>query len=301
MTLLVGDSLSAPPPGSTTSGDLYVDLQTKTMWMGVDAAVDPSEAVLISDIMSIQPAINTMGATAKSYTDSQIATRAPTVHTHTSTQITDFNAAVLAITGSGGGAFFPGFVAMYSGPMANIGVGPLAGWTLCDGSNGAPDLRDKFVMGAGNLPPGRTNSLTSAITDTVAAHKHAIQSHVLTQAEMPVHAHAVTASGSGSGGTDGQGTHTHGITLNAGDGGIANTVGTGGLGSGAGNRATDGAGFHSHNVSVSVNVSGATDNRGSGGGHNHEEDLAGAHSHVTTQAQIRETIPYLTLAYIMKL
>jgi hypothetical protein len=30
-------------------------------------------------------------------------------------------------------------------------------------------------------------------------------------------------------------------------------------------------------------------------------DLAGAHSHTTSQAQLREAMPYLTLAFIMKL
>ena len=61
------------------------------------------------------------------------------------------------------------------------------------------------------------------------------------------------------------------------------------------------AGNHGHNVSVNVNISGSTDNRGSGAGHVHDTDLQGAHSHITTQAQLRETMPYLTLAFIMKL
>jgi hypothetical protein len=296
------ESLDAPPPGSTAAGDLYVDLQTRTMWMGVDTAFDPAGAVLISDIMAIQPAIDSMGVIAKGYTDQQILTRAPKVHQHVAADVTDFDAAVhAAVAGGGTGGFFPGFIGMYSGPMSNIGTGIYAGWALCDGSNGTPDMRDRFVLGAGNRAPGVVNTLSLATTDVTPAHKHAIQSHVLTQAEMPVHAHAVSASGSGSGGTDAQGVHTHGITLNAGDGGIANTVGTGGLGSGAGNRPTDAAGNHAHNVSVSVNVSGATDNRGGGAGHNHEEDLAGAHSHIVSQSQLREALPYLTLAYIMKL
>ena len=42
-----------PAPGSTTPGDLYVDLQSRTMWLGVDPAVDPAEAVLISDMIGL--------------------------------------------------------------------------------------------------------------------------------------------------------------------------------------------------------------------------------------------------------
>ncbi len=39
-----------------------------------------------------------------------------------------------------------GVIVMWSGASDNIP----AGWVLCDGSNGAPDLRDRFIVGAGN-------------------------------------------------------------------------------------------------------------------------------------------------------
>lgn len=39
-----------------------------------------------------------------------------------------------------------GLIAIWSGAIVNIP----AGWTLCDGTAGTPDLRDKFVVGAGN-------------------------------------------------------------------------------------------------------------------------------------------------------
>ena len=225
---LVGDSLSAPPPGSTASGDLYVDLQTRTMWMGVDQVIDPAGAVLISDIMSIQPAINASLAIAQQYTDTKLTGYSVIGHKHVAADVTDFDAAVHAAMAGGGGSggFFPGFVGMYSGPMANIGVGPLAGWALCDGSNGTPDMRDRFVLGAGNRATGVINTLTQATTDVIPAHKHVAVSHVLTQAEMPVHAHAVSGSGSGSGGTDGQGDHQHYFG--------ASYIGDGGRGEGAG-------------------------------------------------------------------
>jgi len=300
MTSLVGDSLSAPPPGSTAAGDLYVDLQTKTIWMGVDTSIDASGAVLISDIMSIQPAINTSTASANSYTDTKIAGCAPKVHTHLHTDITDFTAAVQAVVGGSSGPFAPGMIIMYSGPLVNIGVGPLTGWALCNGTNGTPDLRDKFVLGAGNRATGIANTQTSASTNTVAAHNHNVQYHAITQAEMPSHNHGVTASGSGSGSTDTQGSHQHAPQL----GNFIVAGGAGGAGSGAGYQqsgATAAAGAHSHNVSVNVNVSGATDVRGSDNGHTHGMDLAGAHLHTVAQSELRETMPYLTLAYIMKL
>lgn len=39
-----------------------------------------------------------------------------------------------------------GGIILWSGSIANIP----AGWYLCDGNNGTPDLRDRFVVGAGN-------------------------------------------------------------------------------------------------------------------------------------------------------
>lgn len=38
-----------------------------------------------------------------------------------------------------------GIIAEWHQPIVDIP----AGWTLCDGTNGTPDLRDKFIRGAG--------------------------------------------------------------------------------------------------------------------------------------------------------
>jgi len=52
-----------------------------------------------------------------------------------------------------------------------------AGWTLCNGTNGAPDLRDKFLVGAGNsYTIGNTGG-----ANTVA----------LTMDQMPKHSHSI--------------------------------------------------------------------------------------------------------------
>src|SRR5499426_1727930 len=132
---------TAPPPGTASPGDLYVDLQSKSLWLGVDVAVDPTGFVLISDIVAMQDEIDGAVVEANAYTDSQITTRAPTVHNHTAAQITDFTSAVTSVVAS-----IPefnwvhGMVMMYSGSLADIGAGDLAGWALCDGSNGTPDL-----------------------------------------------------------------------------------------------------------------------------------------------------------------
>lgn len=56
-----------------------------------------------------------------------------------------------------------GVIVMWSGLLANIP----AGWQLCDGSNGTPDLRSKFLKGAApGANPGATGgNLTHTHTD----------------------------------------------------------------------------------------------------------------------------------------
>lgn len=56
-----------------------------------------------------------------------------------------------------------GGIIMWSGNIASIP----AGWYLCDGNNGTPDLRDQFIVGAKQDDSGtaKTN-LTGALTQT---------------------------------------------------------------------------------------------------------------------------------------
>lgn len=64
-----------------------------------------------------------------------------------------------------------GLISMWSGAIQNI---PL-GWVLCNGQNGTPDLRDRFIVGAGNK---------YLIGDTGGFEKVN-----LTIAQMPTHSH----------------------------------------------------------------------------------------------------------------
>lgn len=75
-----------------------------------------------------------------------------------------------------------GAICWWSGSEASIP----AGFSLCDGTNGTPNLQDRFVVGAGgNYAKGATggaNIVTTTATITVAGHS-------LTAAEMPKHTH----------------------------------------------------------------------------------------------------------------
>jgi len=306
-------TFAAPPPGSAKPGNLYADLQSRTLWLGVDPSVDPAAAVLISDIVALQTEIDGAVLEAKAYTDTQITTRAPTVHTHVAAQITDFNSAVAGVIGSiPGFNWVRGMIMMYSGSLAEIGVGELSGWALCDGSNGTPNLRDRFIIGAGNKVPGSTNPAASFNVAVGGAHVHTINGVALTVAQMPYHSH---------GSTTGYMSHDHSHYISmytnwAGDHNHPNGYsGTnvpdeGGWSykaAGAdGSSYTGVAGAHQHLIQGSTG--GASSNHyhsiaaeGGGGSHTHTESFTGDHTHAITSAQLRDSMPYYALAFIMKL
>lgn len=97
-------------------------------------------------------------------------------------------------------AFVVGQVIMWYGAALSIPDG----WALCNGANGTPDLRNRFIVGAGstyNL--GATGGGGSATTSSDGNHAHggSTDAHTLTTAEMPSHTHSmpnvVTYPGSG--------------------------------------------------------------------------------------------------------
>ncbi len=71
-----------------------------------------------------------------------------------------------------------GSIVIWSGTIADIP----STFRLCDGTNGTPDLRDKFVRGIPNAVafPGSTGGNTE---------------HVLTESEMPNHTHTLFDAG----------------------------------------------------------------------------------------------------------
>lgn len=85
-----------------------------------------------------------------------------------------------AVSGAGIPA---GVIVMWSGTASAIP----SGWALCNGQNGTPDLRDRFVVGAGS-------------SYAVGA-KGGEASHTLTVEEMPRHSHSVSSLSSTSSGS----------------------------------------------------------------------------------------------------
>ena len=88
-----------------------------------------------------------------------------------------------------------GVILMWSGSVATIPVG----WALCDGTGGTPDLRDKFIVGAGtggSYGVGDTGGATSATSTAAGAHDHSGNTggHALDITEMPKHRHYTFAT-----------------------------------------------------------------------------------------------------------
>lgn len=177
-----------------------------------------------------------------------------------------------------------GAIIMWGGAIASIPTG----WQLCNGSNGTPDLRDRFIVGAGNsyavAAVGGSNSVTLDSTQ-LPLHNHTQQGTFTTNPDGS-HAHALTDPG-----------HTHTMTFrrtskaqnatpymltdpNIGENlnGTA-TYNTGGSTTGISISAV---GDHSHTVTIS----GATSSAGGSGG--------------TTQPHENRP-PYYALCYIQKM
>lgn len=92
-------------------------------------------------------------------------------------------------------AFPAGMVVMWYGLSTDIPTG----WALCNGASGTPDLRDKFVIGAGGsyaatagLSGGATSfSGTSAIS---GQHYHTVGGTALSESQIPPHRHSIWAA-----------------------------------------------------------------------------------------------------------
>lgn len=167
-----------------------------------------------------------------------------------------------------------GGIVIWSGAAAAIP----AGYLLCDGNNGTPNLTDRFIMGA--LNQGAIGATGGAATINLQ------HDHALTLAQAGDHTHGIGATASG-------GAHAHTASgSTAAPGGAYNTL----LSSGS--PRTDQYG-HTHTLSGTTDSSGA---------HIHSLGSIGTatqHSHtLADQAALsaaQSTIPpYYALCYVMR-
>jgi microcystin-dependent protein len=143
----------------------------------------------------------------------------------------------IAPSGAGFGFIPSGGIILWSGSVASVP----SGWFLCNGSNGTPDLRNRFVVGAGD---------TYAVDATGGA-----DSVTLDASQMPAHTHTF------SGSTNTTGAHTHTVP-NGNSGGASTVILNGNARSNDTNTSTSSAGDHSHTFSGTT--------ASTGGGTSHE-------------------------------
>ena len=153
-----------------------------------------------------------------------------------------------------------GTIVIWSGEVTAVPNG----WHLCDGTGGTPDLRDRFIVGAGN-------NYAKGATGGEATHQ-------LTEAEMPAHTHG--SAGNHTHGSAGE--HTHDINTTD----IARSTGV--IFIREVNKETGDPSYWR---------SGLTSSAGA-----HQHPAAGAHEHssVGGNAAHENRPPYYALAYIMK-
>lgn len=101
---------------------------------------------------------------------------------------------IIGVAGTSTGTTIPlGVISLWYGSIGSVPTG----WYLCDGTNGTPDLRNKFVVGAGSTySVAATGGSTDAI---VVSHTHTATSTSTSTVTDPTHTHNYT-SASGSGG-----------------------------------------------------------------------------------------------------
>lgn len=168
-----------------------------------------------------------------------------------------------------------GAIILWSGLASEIP----SGWALCNGNNGTPDLRDRFVVGAGGKYTVGTKGGKEEI-DQVPAHTHGVgnlsvstaggHSHTGTTASSGAHTHTAFDIRNFAGSSE---TQRYQATFQS--SGIPGTL-----------RTTDSAGAHTHTFTTSTN-----------GAHTH--DLTG-NTASAGKATVDIRPPFYALCYIMK-
>ena len=126
---------------------------------------------------------------------------------------------------------FKGLIVMWSGSVLNIP----SGWVLCDGKNGTPDLRNRFILGKDSDSQSKQGGSNKITVDNLPPHNHSFNLK-----------------------TNNAGNHNHSISMGPWNTGGSNCVGNNGschnYGFSSGGTST--SGNHSHTVTGNINNQG---------------------------------------------
>jgi microcystin-dependent protein len=235
-------------------------------------------------------------------------TGTPTAPTATFGSNTTQLATTAFVTAGLAGLVPSGVITLWSGSTASIP----SGWVLCNGSNSTPDLRDRFVVGAGSTyavnATGGANTVTLDAT-MIPAHTHTVSATGTTGGQSANHTHTFSGTTSGQSNThahsasvtDSGHSHTESAVNNF-DG--SQTLANGGINIG-GERQTGTSttgitvGIGNANADHSHTYSGTTSTVSAD--HNHTVTVSGTTGNGTGGGLAHENRPpYFALAYIMK-
>jgi microcystin-dependent protein len=179
-----------------------------------------------------------------------------------------------------------------------------SGWAVCDGTNGTPDLRNRFILGSGTRAAGAVGGAESV---TLSAAQSGVPAHThTTDSKDAAHSHGnntINLSHSHGARTNNDGGHSHPLWAKQ----DVNTTSSGRRITG-GSQGTDpgswdgtGGGDHNHTITVDAALSSATqlpDTKSANATHSHNVNANTA----AAASQPHDNMPpYYVLVYIMKL
>lgn len=132
---------------------------------------------------------------SKADTNSPTFTGTPLATTNGTATTSNTQIATTAFVQNAIRAYLPsGVIMLWSGSVASIP----SGWVLCNGSNSTPDLRDKFIVGAGSTYA--VNATGGSADAIVVSHTHSASS--TSTVTDPGHRHSLSSAGTASGSGD---------------------------------------------------------------------------------------------------
>jgi hypothetical protein len=254
--------------GDTMEGDIFMGGNS------IHDTVLEGDTIIMPGSIIMGPTItNSSGSLGNAITVPEDGTSAPQVG----------GSPILTVNNFDPNSVFPaGMIVMWWGDVNAIPDG----WALCDGNNGRPDLRNRFVVGVGSdYVLGDTGGVDLYSSETVAAggaHDHggATSAVALTEEQIPEHTHALYVwNASGSGQADGFGTASNNTSvIGQANGGVNNAY-----------KTTNNAG------TSLIEPTGGT---GEPSEHDHDISSQPAHDHGLSGVENRP--PYVALYYIIK-
>lgn len=101
-----------------------------------------------------------------------------------------FSGPITASSFSGNGSVPSGAIMMW------YGTTPPSGWVICDGTNGTPDLRGRFIVGSGTNANPASGDINPTYTVGATGGEN---KHTLSKSELPKHKHTVTSTAADNG------------------------------------------------------------------------------------------------------